>query len=404
VSEVRAVYVLEALRTPRGLARPEGKLAGVRPIDLVAGLLRALVARTGLDTSRVADVVLGCSTQTREQGANVAKIAALVAGYAEGVPGVTLNRFCASGLDAIAYGALQVAAGGAELVVAGGVESMSRVPILSDEGAWFADPEIADKTGFVPMGVAADLLASLRGHTRERLDAVALASHRRAARARDEGWLAAPIVPVRDAEGAVVLDRDEGVRDGLTAERLARLAPAFAELGAAGAGARALARYPGLARVEHLHTVATSPLMADGASALLLGTRDAAEGLGLRPRARIRATATASVEPTLMLTGNVPAVERALARAGVGLRDVDRFECNESFASTILDFTDRLGLDPEAVSPDGGALALGHPLGATGGVLVATLLAGLERTGGAIGVASTCAGAGLAEAVVIERV
>lgn len=400
---MRDAFLLDAARTPRGRAtsptskRP-GALAGTPPVALLRTVLAALAARADL-SAHVTDVVMGCSTQTGEQGANIAKIAALVAGLPAEVSGVTLNRFCASGIDALAYAALKVAGGADDLVIAGGVESMSRVPMMSDRGPWFADPEIAAKTGFVHMGVAADLLASIRGYAREDLDAVAAESHARAVAARAKGPPRS-VVPVISESGEVLLGADEGPREGSTADALARLEPAFAAL----AEGAPVGRLLGDAPMRHLHTVATSPLPSDGASALLVGTREIGSALGLRPRARVLASATASVDPTLMLTGNVPAVERALARAGVDKSAVDHWECNESFAATVLDFVERLGLDAARVNTRGGAIALGHPLGATGGVLVATLLERLEEDGGEIGVVTTCAGAGLAQAVVVARV
>ncbi|MCA9588798.1 MAG: acetyl-CoA C-acyltransferase [Myxococcales bacterium] len=402
---MRDAFILAAVRTPRGRGAPEaskrpGALSRIAPISLVATLIRALRERHPID-AHVRDVVLGCSTQTGEQGANIAKIAATYAGLAETTSGVTVNRFCASALDAVAYAALKVGAGGDDLVLCGGVESMSRVPMMSDRGAWFADPEVARATGFVHMGVAADLLATLRGYSREALDAVAVESHARAMRARTSRPRSDDVIPVVDADGATALADDECPRDGVTLESLARFEPAFGALAAAAGDApRRVLEGRDLA---HLHTVATSPQPADGASLLLVGSREAADALGVRPRARVLATATACVDPTLMLTGNVPAVELALSRAGVSRERVARFECNESFAATVLDFRERLDLDPARVNPDGGAIALGHPLGATGGILLATLLEGLERDGDEVGVASTCAGAGLAQAVVIAR-
>lgn len=397
-------YVYEAIRTPRGAGKAGGGLAGVSSIELLAGMFRALAARTGLDPSTVDDVLIGCVTQVGEQGANVAKIAALMAGWSDAVPAMTLDRFCASGLDAVNLAAAKVSSGMEELVVAGGVESMSRVPMMSDRGAWYADPAVARATGFVHMGVAADLVATLDGTTRDECDAWALRSHARAAAAWREGRFARAVVPVRDAAGEVVLARDEWIREGLTAAKLAALPAIFAEAGAKGGDAVALGRYPQLAAVDHVHTVASAPGVVDGAALVLIGSRAAGERLGLRPRARVRSYANASVEPVAMLTAPAPATERALARAGMTVADVDRHEVNESFSAVVLRYVRALGVDPERVNVDGGAIAMGHPLGASGALLVGALLESMERDDRAVGVVSMCAGAGLGAATVIERV
>ncbi len=397
-------YIYDAIRTPRGAGKARGGLAGVRPIELLAGLFRALAARTGVDPAVVDDVVLGCVTQVGEQGANLAKIAALYAGWSHAVSGVTLDRFCASGLDAVNLAAAKVSSGMEDLVVAGGVESMSRVPMMSDGGAWFTDQDVARATGFVHMGVSADLIATLDGVTREECDAWALRSHVRAAAARANGHFARSLVPVMGADGATVLDRDEWIREGLTAAKLAALPAVFADVGAQGGDARALARYPEAGAIAHVHTVASAPGVVDGAALVLIGNRAAGERHGLRPRARIRAYANASVEPVVMLTAPAPAARKALARAGMSVADVDRHEMNESFSAVVLRYVRELGLDADRVNVDGGAIALGHPLGATGAVLVGTLLDALERADRAVGVVAMCAGAGIGAATVIERV
>jgi acetyl-CoA C-acetyltransferase len=395
-------YIFDAVRTPRGAARDGGSLRGVKPIDLLAPLFRAIADRSGLDTSCVEDVVLGCASQTGEQGSNLAKIASLYAGWSESISGVTLNRFCASGLDAIQYASMKVIAGVESLVVAGGVESISRVPMFADGGSWFADPVVAAETRFVHMGIAADLVATLGGFGRDACDAVALESHTRSARARDQGRFARSIVPVQGAHG--MLDRDEAIRDGITAAKLAKLPPAFTEVGAAGGDRIALGRYPQLRAIDHVHTAATSPALVDGASLVLVGDRAYGESLGLRPRARVRAMANLSVEPVRMLTGAAPALRKALGKAGMQPGDLDIVEYNESFAASVLDFARQLELDPSRLNVNGGALAMGHPLGATGGILVGMLVDELERRGAATGAVAICAGAGIASALVIERV
>lgn len=396
-------YVYEAVRTPRGLARPGGALVGVKPVNLVADLMRRLVARVGLAPTALDDVLLGCVTQTGEQGANLAKTASLVGGLGHSVSAATLNRYCCSGLDAVNLAAAKVASGVESLVLAGGVEMMSRVPMMSDRGAWYADPDVAAQTGFVHMGVAADLVATLDGTSREDCDAWAFESHARAARAQREGRFARAMEPVCDDQGATLLAHDEAVRPTLTREKLASLSPAFAGVGAAGADAVALRRYPTLSAVTHLHTVATSPGVVDGAALVLVGNRAAGRTHGLKPLARIVSFANASTEPVLMLTAPADATRRALDRASLTLDAVSLFEMNESFAAVVLRYLRALKLDPARVNVDGGALAMGHPLGATGAMLVSTLVDALARTDGRYGVVSLCGGAGVASATVFER-
>jgi acetyl-CoA C-acetyltransferase len=397
-------YIYDAIRTPRGAGKAGGGLSGVRPVALLAGLYRELAARTGVDPAVIDDIVLGCVTQVGEQGANLAKVAALYAGWSDRVPGMTLDRFCASGLDAVNLAAAKVSSGMEDLVVAGGVESMSRVPMMSDQGAWYSDPEVARATGFVHMGVSADLIATLDGVTRAQCDAWALRSHARASAARREGHFARSLVPVRDGSGAVVLERDEWIREGLTAEKLAALPAVFAEAGRRGGDAIALGRYPEAGAIAHVHTVASAPGVVDGAALVLIGNKAAGERYGLRARARVRSYANASVEPVVMLTAPAPATRKALARAGMSIGDVDRYEMNESFSAVVLRYLRELELDADRVNVDGGAIALGHPLGATGAVLLGTLLDALERDDRAVGVVAMCAGAGLGAATVIERV
>jgi len=402
----RDALVFDAVRTPRGKAAPTGALAGVKPVALLARVLDALVARNRFDPSAVEDVIVGCVTQIGDQGANLGKIAALYAGWPPSVSGATVNRFCASGVEAVQRAALAVIGGAAELVVAGGVESMSRVPIFADQGAWFADADVARATRYVHMAASADLIAALEGLSREALDAYAATSHLRAARAWREGRFARSIVPV-PVDGRTV-DRDELVRDDATPERLAALEPmlarpALADVAAASA-ATIRAAYPELGPIAPRHHVGSAPQTADGAAAVLIGTAEAGRRLGLTPRARIAAVGNAAVDPVLMLTGNVDAARRALARADVALAAIDLFEINESFAAIPLHFARALDVDPDRLNVNGGAIALGHPLGATGPILLGTALDELERLGARRALVSVCGGAGVAASLVIERV
>ncbi len=397
-------YIYTTLRTPRGKGRDSGALHGVAPVNLLAGLLAALQERTGLDTALVDDLVIGCVTPVGEQGANIARTAALVAGWDADLPGMQINRFCASGLEAINLAAMKVRSGWESLVVAGGVESMSRVPIGSDGGALMEDPAVAAQIGFVPQGISADLIATREGFTRAQLDAYAFLSQQRAATAQSEGRFAS-MLPTKDALGHVLLAHDEHVRPQTTLDGLAALQPAFAALGAAGYDAVALGKYPELPAIEHLHTAGNSSGIVDGAAVVLVGTEAAGAALGLAPRARIRATAVVGDEPTIMLTGPAPATRRALQRAGMEIGDVDLIECNEAFAAVVLNFMRALGIDnPGCINVNGGAIALGHPLGATGAVLLMTLLDELERRDLATGLVTLCAGGGMGIATVVERV
>ena len=390
-------YVYDVVRTPRGRGNPKGALAGVRPIELVSHVMGALEAR-GLDRAQVDELILGCSTPTGEQGGNLAQIAAVYTGW-RGATGSTVSRFCCSGLEALRVAALRAAAEpGAPLMLAGGVESMSRVPMFSDRAAWCFDREVSERTQYLHMGVAADLVATLEGFEREALEALALQSHARSARAQREGRFAGTLAPVAE------LTEDEGVREGMTAEALGRLEPAFAALGAQEGDARACAAYPAIDAVAHRHTVVTSPGLADCAALAVVGNRAAGERAGTRPRARLRSFATYAEEPVKMLTGNVEGARRALRAAGMQVTDVDVFEVNESFAVVPLHFQRELAVDPERLNPNGGALSVGHPLGATGGVLLANALAELERSDGAVALASVCGGAGVTMSLVIERV
>jgi acetyl-CoA C-acetyltransferase len=396
--------IFDAIRTPRGRGKADGSLHTVKPIDLVVGLIEATCERNpGLDPGRIEDIVLGVVTPVGDQGMDIARTAAIKAGLPDTVAGVQVNRFCASGLEAVNLAAQKVASGWEDLVLAGGVESMSRVPIGSDGGAWAMDPETNYATAFVPQGISADLIATLEGFAREELDAYALRSQQLAATAVAEGRFAGSLVAVRDQSGQVVLDRDEHVRPDTTAEGLAGLRPSFAAIGEAGGfDAVALQRYHWLERIEHLHTAGNSSGIVDGAALLLIGSERAGAELGLEPRARILATALSGADPTIMLTGPAPACRKALHRAGLGVDDIDLIEMNEAFAAVVLRFARDMEIDLERVNVNGGAIAMGHPLGATGAMLVGTLIDELERSGGRYGLVTLCVGGGMGISAVIE--
>lgn len=397
-------YIYDAVRTPRGRGKPDGALYEVQPVDLLATVLRALQERNQLDTSQVEDVIIGCVTPLAEQGGVIARSAVLHAGWSESVPGVQLDRFCASGLEAVNSAAMQVRSGWHDLVVAGGVESMSRLPMGSDGGAWFMDPRVNLETGFVPQGISADLIATMEGFTREEVDRFALQSQQRAAFAQANGYFNSRI-PVRDQNGLTILDRDEHIRANTTMERLASLVPAFEMVGVMGFDAVALDRYPKLERIEHVHTAGNSSGIVDGAAAVLIGTKEAGGRLELKPRARIVSGAVVATEPTIMLIGPAPASKKALAKAGMNVKDIDLFEVNEAFAVVPMRFARDMGLDGmENINVNGGAIAMGHPLGATGAMLLGTLLDELERTDLETGLVTLCVGGGMGIATVVERV
>ncbi|WP_306028317.1 acetyl-CoA C-acetyltransferase [Stappia sp. MMSF_3263] len=397
--------IYDHLRTPRGRGKPDGALHEVTPIRLATTVLEAVRDRNALDTGLVDDVVMGIVMPVGEQGQCLPRVAAIAAGYAEETAGVQINRFCASGLEACNVAAAKVMAGQADMMVAGGVESMSRIPILSDGGAWGTDPQVAAATSFVPQGISADLIATKWGYSREDVDAYAVESHRRAARAWSEDRFAGSIVPVHDRVGEVLLARDETIRGNSTPEDLARLKPSFAALGEkAGFDAIALERYPDFAGIRHVHHAGNSSGIVDGAAAVLMGTREAGKRAGLAPRARIRAFAEIGSEPTIMLTAPSFAAEKALKRAGMNVSDIDLFEINEAFAAVAMRFIEALDLDPEAVNVNGGAIAMGHPLGATGAMILGTALDELERTGKQTALVTLCVGAGMGVATVIERI
>ncbi|MFG1740044.1 acetyl-CoA C-acetyltransferase [Micromonospora chalcea] len=399
-------FIYDALRTPRGRGKPTGALYGVKPISLVTGLIEETLRRMpGLDPALIDDIVLGVVSPLGDQGADIARAAAVAAGLPDIVAGVQLNRFCASGLEAVNIAAQKVRSGWEDLVLAGGVESMSRIPMGSDGGAWALDPETNYTTGFVPQGISADLIATIAGFDRETVDAYALQSQARAAKAWANGYFTRSVVPVRDRNGLTVLDRDEHIRADSTAESLAALRPSFARIGEqAGFDAVALQKYHWVERIEHVHTAGNSSGIVDGAALVTIGSEAAGAAAGLTPRARVVATALSGADPTIMLTGPAPAARKALARAGLGVEDLDLVEINEAFAAVVLRFVADLGVSPEIVNVNGGAIAMGHPLGATGAMILGTLVDELERRGGRYGLATLCAGGGMGIATVIERI
>jgi acetyl-CoA C-acetyltransferase len=398
-------FILDAVRSPRGRGRPDGSLHSITPIQLAAQTLAALAERTGVDTSKIDDVVLGCVTPVGEQGADIARIAALTAGYAENVPGKQLNRFCASGLEAVNTAAAQVMAGQSEFVVGGGVEHMSRCTMGMDGGAWAVDPAVAWPLHFIPQGVSADLIATIEGFTREQVDAYAVESQRRAAHAQENGYFDRSVVPIRDPIGQVALARDEYLRPGTTLADLAKLKPAFVQMGEEGGfDAVALQRYPEVEAIQHVHTAGNSSGIVDGAAAVLVGSRRAARKAGITPRARIRAFASIGSEPTIMLTGPAGSARKALKVAGMKTRDIDLWEINEAFASVVLRFVRDLELSRDTVNVNGGAIALGHPLGATGAVILGMVLDELERRDLSTALVTLCVGGGMGTATIIERV
>ncbi|WP_347904947.1 acetyl-CoA C-acetyltransferase [Pseudomonas purpurea] len=395
--------IFDALRTPRGRGKADGALHSVKPVNLMAGLLTALQQRTQLDTREVDDIVLGCVTPIGDQGADIAKTAALVADWDVSVAGVQINRFCASGLEAVNLGAMKVRSGFEDLVVVGGVESMSRVPMGSDGGAWALDPQTNLHSHFTPQGVGADLIATIEGFSRQDVDAYALHSQQKAARARADGSFNKSLVPVQDQNGIVLLDHDEFIRGDSTLEGLGKLKPSFEMIGQMGFDATALRVYSHIERINHVHTPGNSSGIVDGAALMLIGSEAKGRALGLQPRARIVATAVTSTDPTIMLTGPAPATRKALAKAGLRVEDIDLFEVNEAFASVVLKFIKDMAVDPARVNVNGGSIAMGHPLGATGCAILGTLLDELEARQLRYGLATLCVGGGMGIATIIER-
>lgn len=397
-------YIFDAVRTPRSKGKRDGTLHEVKPVDLGAGLLRALQARHDLDTAYVDDVVMGCVTPVGEQGSDVAKMIVQNAEWDESVAGVQLDRFCASGLEAVNIAAQKVASGWEDLVVAGGVECMSRVPMGSNGGAMGGDPAFSLKTGFVPQGIGADTIATLEGYSREDVDAFALASQQRAAHARDSGYFDRSVIPVMDKNGLTILEKDDFIKPDTTLEGLAGLRASFEIPGQMGFDDVILSKYTTLDRINHVHTPGNSSGIVDGSSAVLIGSERAGKDLGLTPRGRIVATAVLSTDPIIMLTGPGPAAEKCLKKAGLQKSDIDLWEINEAFASVAMRYMKDLGIDHEVTNVNGGAIAMGHPLGATGAMLVSTMLDELERRGLKRAMLSLCVGGGMGISTIIERV
>jgi acetyl-CoA C-acetyltransferase len=398
-------YIFDHVRSPRGRGKQGGSLNSITPMNVATQVLKALRDRSELDTSILDDVIMGCVTPVGEQGANVARVAALMADYNESVPGKQINRFCASGLEAVNTAAAQVMSGQSDAAVGGGLECMSRVPMGSDGGAMALDPQTAYKTYFAPQGIGADLIATLHGFSREDVDAYAVASQQRAAEAWSKGYFNKSVIPIRNHVGDVVLDHDETVRGDASIESLAGLNPAFAMMGdQAGFDDVAIQKYPQVEVINHVHTAGNSSGIVDGAAVVLVGSKEAGEKMGLKPRARIRAFASIGSEPTIMLTGPAPASLKALKRAGMSTSDIDLWELNEAFASVVLLYMKLLDIPHDKINVNGGAIAMGHPLGATGAIVLGTLLDEMERRDLETGLVTLCIGAGMGTATIIERV
>jgi acetyl-CoA C-acetyltransferase len=397
-------YIFDHVRTPRGKGRSSGALHSVTPIELASTALRAIRDRNDLDTANVEDVMLGCVAPVGEQGADIARVAVINSEYAESTAGAQVNRFCASGLEAVNIAAGQIMSGQSDMAIGGGVESMSRVPMGSDGGAWPTDPAVAFRSYFVPQGISADLVATKYGFSRDDVDSYAVESQKRAQRSWDEGRFDSAVVPVVDINGTTVLDRDEHMRPETDMQSLASLEPSFINHGEQfGFNSVAIQRYPEIEKIEHVHHAGNSSGIVDGASAMLLGTKEMGEKLGLTPRARIRSFASIGSEPTIMLTGPSLAAEKALKRAGMEKGDIDLWELNEAFAAVVLRFMQALDIDHDEINVCGGAIAMGHPLGATGAMILGTVLDELERTGKSTALATLCVGAGMGTATIIER-
>ncbi len=399
-------YIYDHVRTPRGKGKKDGSLHEVTPVRLATQVLEAIRDRNpGLDTGQVEDVVMGVVSPVGEQGSVVPRIAALMAGYSQDVPGVQVDRFCASGLEAINIASAKVMSGQAEMAIGGGVECMSRVPMGSDGGAWPMDPAVALPTYFIPQGISADLIATRYGYSRDDVDAYSVESHKRAAKAWEEGRFASSVVPVNDILGIPLLSRDETIRAEASMQSLGALNPSFADLGKNyGFDSVAIQKYPDVERIKHVHTPGNSSGIVDGAAAVLIGTKEAGEKAGLKPRARIRSFASIGSEPTIMLTGPSFSAERALKKAGMAKEDIDLWELNEAFASVVLRFMEVLNVPHDKINVNGGAIAMGHPLGATGAMIFGTVLDELERRGAGTALATLCIGAGIGTATIIERI
>jgi len=397
-------YIFDHVRSPRGKGKSDGSLHQVTPIELLTQVLESLRDRNKLDTSRVDDVIMGVVHNQGEQASNPARVAAINAGYAEEAAGKQLNRFCASGLEAVNSGAAQVMSGMSDLCIGGGLESMSRVPMNSVGGALAVDPQVAYGSYFVPQGISADLIASKYGFSREDVDAYAVESQKRASHARDEGYFDNSIVPIKDNLGGVVLDHDECIRTGTSMEDLAKLNPSFIQIGQFGFDSVAIQQYPEVEKIEHVHHAGNSSVIVDGASAVLVGTKEIGEELGLTPRARIVGFASIGSEPTIMLTGPAPSAEKVLKRCGMNKDDIDLFELNEAFAVVVLHYMQQMDIGHEQINVNGGAIAMGHPLGATGGMVLGTLIDEMERRDLNTGLVNLCIGAGMGTSTIVERV
>jgi acetyl-CoA C-acetyltransferase len=406
MSMTTEALIFDAVRTPRGKGKKDGSLHTVKPIDLVVGLMHALEERNGADIKNyIDDVVLGCVTPVGDQGMDIAKTAAIAAGWSEMTAGVQLNRFCASGLEAVNMGAMKIRSGFEDLVVVGGVESMSRCAMGSDGGAWPMDPATNLGTGFVPQGIGADLIATIEGFTRTDVDAFAVQSNQRAAKARAEGWFKKSVVPVKDQSGVVILAEDEFIKPNSTVDSMAGLNPSFAMMGEMGGfDAVALQKYHWVEKIDHVHTPGNSSGIVDGAALLLIGNDATGKKLGLKPRAKIIATAVSGADPTIMLTGPAPAARKALEKAGLTVADIDLWEINEAFASVAMRFMKDMGIKDDITNVNGGSIAMGHPLGATGAIIVQVALDELERRGLKRALCTLCVGGGMGIATIIERI
>jgi acetyl-CoA C-acetyltransferase len=402
---MKEAYIYDSVRTPRGRGKKNGSLHEVKPIDLLATLFKAISARNGnFDTTQVDDVVLGCVTPIGEQGGDIAKFAHIYAGWDQVVSGMQINRFCSSGLEAINLAAMKVRSGWEQLVVAGGIESMSRNAMGSDGGAWYLDPMVNSTLGFIPQGVSADLIATVEGFTRADVDNYALNSHKKAAHARKNGYFNKSVIPVKDQNGLLILDHDETIREDANMESLAKLPLSFEMMGEFGFDAVAQLKYTNVEKINHVHTPGNSSGIVDGAALTLVGSKEMGDRLGLKPRARVVAAAVTSAEPTIMLTGPALSAEKALKLAGMSTKDIDIYEMNEAFASAVLKFQRSLNINDDILNVNGGAIAMGHPLGATGSMLLGTVLDELERRNKATGLITLCVGGGMGVATIIERV
>ena len=397
-------YIIDAIRTPRGKGKKDGSLHEVKPITLLTTLLNELKDRHHLDTSKVDDIVLGCVTPIADQGGDIAKTAAIAAGWDNDVAGVQINRFCASGLEAVNMAAQKVRSGWEDVVVAGGVESMSRIPMGSDGGPWALDPETNLKSTFVPQGIGADLIATLDGYSRADVDAFAANSQQKAAAAQAAGYFDKSVVAVKDKAGVTILDKDEFIKPTTTAEGLAKLNPSFEMMGGMGFDAVALQKYPEAQKINHVHHAGNSSGIVDGAAVVLIASEKAVKEQGLKPRAKVLSTALVGTDPTIMLTGPAPAARKALEKAGLTIDDIDLFEVNEAFAAVVMRFITELKVDPAKVNVNGGSIAMGHPLGATGAMIPGILMDELERQGKKRGLATLCVGGGMGIATIIELV